>query len=257
VADCLIGHSGFVGGNLAGQRHFDELFRSSNIRDIRGREFDLLVCSGLPAAKWIANREPDADLANTNSLLDCLRTVRAERVVVISTVDVYPTPRNVDEDSPIDSTAQQPYGRHRRMFEVAMREKFPSTLVVRLPGLFGKALRKNAIFDFLHDNETHKIHCDAVFQFYSLDNLWHDIERALATGQPVINFATGPIRVGDMTRHAFGFEFDNRTDGVPACYDMRTRFDRELGGSSGYLYSRDQVLAQLKDFVAKERKSPT
>jgi nucleoside-diphosphate-sugar epimerase len=253
MSDCLIGHSGFVGANLASQRTFDSTFNTTNIDDIRGRRFDLLVCSGLPAAKWIANREPDADLANVNGLLYRLRTVRANRAIVISTVDVYPTPRDVDEDSPIDVASQHPYGKHRLMFERAMREQFASTLVIRLPGLFGAGLKKNAIYDFLHGNETQKIHCDAVFQFYALDNLWRDVERAMITGQPVINFATEPMSIAAMTRDAFDLDFDNRTEGAPAFYDVRTRYDRELGGARGYLYDRIHVMAELRAFVAKER----
>jgi nucleoside-diphosphate-sugar epimerase len=254
MSDCLIGSTGFVGGNLARQRAFDAGFNSKNIADIRNRDFDLLVCSGLPAAKWIANREPDADLANVNRLLACLRTVHATHAVVISTVDVYPTPRDVDEDSPIDAATQHPYGKHRLMFENALREQFRSTLVIRLPGLFGPGLKKNAIYDFLHGNETHKIHCDAVFQFYSLDNLWRDIERAMATRRPVINFATEPISIAEMTRGAFGFDFGNRIDAVPAYYDIRTKYDAELGGAHGYLYDRDHVIAELKGFVERERR---
>ena len=57
----LIGHSGFVGSNLARQTRFDSTYNSSNIESIAGQEFDLLVCAGVRAEKWIANANPDAD----------------------------------------------------------------------------------------------------------------------------------------------------------------------------------------------------
>jgi hypothetical protein len=47
--DALIGYSGFVGSTLLKQRHFDSLFRSTNIDEIVGKTFDMVVCAGAPA----------------------------------------------------------------------------------------------------------------------------------------------------------------------------------------------------------------
>ena len=57
MKNALIGFSGFVGATLQKQALFDALYRSTNIADIEGGEFDLAVCAGAPAQKWIANRE--------------------------------------------------------------------------------------------------------------------------------------------------------------------------------------------------------
>ncbi|WP_460409831.1 hypothetical protein ACOYXD_16995 [Pseudomonas sp. MD6] len=54
----LIGYSGYVGGTLLKQENFTSLYRSSNIGDIDNQSFDMVVCAGAPAQKWIANREP-------------------------------------------------------------------------------------------------------------------------------------------------------------------------------------------------------
>ena len=68
MADALIGYTGFVGSNLLRQRAFDATYNSKNIGDIAGREFELLVCAGAPAAKWLANSKPDEDAANLDRL---------------------------------------------------------------------------------------------------------------------------------------------------------------------------------------------
>src|SRR6266851_9769461 len=93
----LIGSTGFIGGNLARQFPFDECYHSKNISSIRGQEFELLVCGGVSAVKWQANRNPEEDRARIDSLLGDLKAVRASRVVVLSTVYVYPLTRDVNE----------------------------------------------------------------------------------------------------------------------------------------------------------------
>src|ERR1041384_190726 len=95
----LIGHTGFVGSNLARQTRFDATFNSSNIDTIAGRELDLLVISGVRAEKWIANANPEQDRAGIDRLLDALKSVKASRVVLVSTVDVFVPPIGVDEDT--------------------------------------------------------------------------------------------------------------------------------------------------------------
>lgn len=249
----LIGYTGFVGGNLQRQSAFQHLYNSRNIDEIRGREFELLVCSGAPAEKWKANRDPEQDRASLKRLTDALADVRATKVVLISTVDVYPTPVGVDEDSPIDESAAQPYGRHRRELERFVADRFDS-VAVRLPGLFGEGLKKNIIYDFLHDNRVDQVHADAVFQFYDLANVWRDVSVALDAGLAVVNFATEPVSVADVARHGFGRLFDSRPAGAPpARYDMRSRHAPLFGGRAGYLYDREQVLTSLATFVGARR----
>src|SRR5215472_8616037 len=166
----LIGASGFVGGNLP-QHLFQDLFRSTNIEEIKGRSYDLVVCAGAPAAKWKANQDPEGDLANLKRLMSCLTEVNAEHFLLISTVDVYHTPAGVNESTPIEPEKTHAYGRHRYYLETFVRDKFSSSTVVRLPGLFGNGLKKNVIYDLIHHNALHLQHAESRFQFYLLDHL--------------------------------------------------------------------------------------
>jgi nucleoside-diphosphate-sugar epimerase len=253
MRSCLIGHTGFVGGNLANQHPFDEFYNSKNIEAIRERKFDFLAISGMPAAMWRANQDPAGDRVILDRLVGCLRQVQAERVVVVSTVAVYPTPIEVDEATPIDPREQTPYGRHRYLLEQFATEHFPQVLIVRLPGLFGNGLRKNALYDLLHDHEVHKIHAEAVYQFYNLDRLGSDISTALNAGLTTINFATEPVAIGEVARQVFERELADATGTLPAKFDMRTRHAALWGGRNGYLYDRRQVLNELRAFVRNER----
>lgn len=245
MRSALVGHTGFVGGNLLRQRPFDDLFRSTDVQEIAGREYDLLVCAGAPAEKWKANKDPAADRAALARLTEPLRTVRARKAILVSTIDVYPRPIGVDEDSPIVPAPENAYGTNRLALERFFQERF-DTLVVRLPALFGDGLKKNALYDLLNGNLVEAIHSEAVFQFYGLSTLWADVERFLAARLAVVNVATEPLSVGDAAREALGIPFSNDNGRPPARYDFRTRHDRTLGGSGGYLQRRAAVLASMK-----------
>ena len=255
MTDALIGHTGFVGGNLLRQRAFDACFNSQNIAEVHGQSFDLLVVSAMPAVKWLANREPDRDRASLDRLLGDLAKVQARRVVVISTVDVYPRPTEVDETTPLDVTNHHAYGKHRRMLEEAIAAQFSRVVVVRLPALFGPGLKKNAVYDLMHDNEVHKIPSAGEFQFYNLERLWSDLQTAMSHELTLVNFATATTSMADIARHVFDREFDNDLGTPPPRYDMRTIHAAAFGGRDGYLCSREQVLADLKTFVQRERKA--
>jgi nucleoside-diphosphate-sugar epimerase len=181
MASALIGHTGFVGGNLARRRRFDECYNSTNIERIAGRAFDLVVCAGAPAEKWKANRDPEADRRVLDRLWTALKGASAAKVVLISTVDVYARPVGVDEDDDVEAGRATPYGRHRHELERRVADHFDA-LVVRLPGLFGEGLKKNVIYDFLHDNNLDQIDRRAAYQFYPLSRLWDDVEVAMRAG---------------------------------------------------------------------------
>lgn len=252
MPDALIGYSGFVGSSLLRQRHFDELYRSTNINDICGKNFDLVICAAAPAQKWIANREPEADLQNIKALIEHLTSVKSKTFVLISTVDVFRVPIAVDESTPIEEEGLHPYGYHRRLLEKFVQSNFENHLIVRLPGLVGPGLRKNVIFDFLNSNSLEKIDCRGVFQFYPMVNLWHDIELSLKAKLPVVHFATAPVKVADIALHGFGKPFTNELASPPARYDMRTKHANIFGMEGHYQYSGRDVVQAVRSYAQYE-----
>ena len=56
----------------------------------------------------------------------------------------------MDEDSTINKTDLLPYGFDRLYLEEFVEQNFKDYLIVRLPGLFGKNIKKNFIYDFIH-----------------------------------------------------------------------------------------------------------
>lgn len=253
MADALVGHTGFVGGNLVAQRRFASCFNSKSIGSIRGRSFDTLVVSGMPAAKWLANRDSVGDRAVLDSLWSNLVQCEAKSVVIVSTIDVYPVPLGVDEGTMIESMFQQPYGKHRLELERRAAIRFPRVLSVRLPGLYGPGLKKNAIYDLMTGNQVEKIHPDASYQFYNLNRLWSDIGTALDAGLTRVNFATEPVTMREVARVAFGHAFSGAPAVSPAKYDVRTKHAELFGGRGLYLESKAEALSGIAAFVSGER----
>ncbi|HYV43806.1 MAG TPA: pyridine nucleotide transhydrogenase [Myxococcaceae bacterium] len=253
MANALVGYTGFVGSNLLRQAPFEGRYNTKNVEAIAGQTYDLLVVAGAPAEKWKANRNPEADGKAIGRLTAALEQVNAAQVVLISTVDVYPEPVEVDEGAEIDSEQATPFGRHRFGLEVFLAARF-NTLVVRLPIIYGPGLKKNVLFDLLHEHNLEVVHADSAFQFYGLDRLWADVQAALAARLRVVNLVSEPVSVREVAKEAFGMEFDNQPkEANPAKYDVRSRFAKELGGKNGYLQTKEQALAGIAAFVQAQR----
>lgn len=146
----LVGNSGFVGSNLSTQTNFDKLFNSKNIEEAFGLNPDLLVYSGVRAEKFLANTEPEKDFAIIENAINNIRKINPKKIILISTVDVYPVAINVDENTEINENTLQPYGKNRLYLERWIEDSFEDYLILRLPALFGLNIKKNFIYDVIH-----------------------------------------------------------------------------------------------------------
>lgn len=103
----LIGSTGFVGCHLGMMHGFQREVHRSNIGSIAGLKTDLLVCAWLPAEKCRANNDLAGDRTNMSGLAQILASVRAERAVLISTIDVYQPAIGVDETNVLGWTKRE------------------------------------------------------------------------------------------------------------------------------------------------------
>lgn len=249
----VVGHTGFVGSTLMRQSGIRHGFNSSNVDELSMDNWSLLLVAAAPAVKWYANQHPDEDRQNLERLADRIARTRAERLVLISTVDVYPEPVDVDEQTVIDAADHHAYGRNRLWLEKQVRSAHPGALVVRLPALFGEGLKKNFVRDMLDGQHLDWTDHRSEFQFYDMARLWDDIQQLLAADVKLVNLATEPVTAASVAEHAFGRSFSNVKPEGPVVYDMRSRHASLLGGSGPYHMGREQVLGALAAFVAKQR----
>lgn len=235
----LIGHTGFVGQNIG--HGFDLLINSRNVEQLRGLECSQIVCCGLPGEKWRANADPDADLLATSTLIAALSYTTAQEFTLISTIDVYGNRRG-DESQwtrPRDS-----YGAHRLAMERFVRGRWRNARIIRLPAIYGTSLRKNVLFDLLHEHRLEYVNPASRFQWFSLARLRAIID---APGPRLLNLVTESIPTVDLLCRFFPWVTVRSLDS-PVDYDVRSRFFE-----SGYFQNRDSVLAEMAEFIEKTR----
>ena len=145
--DLLVGCTGFVGGNLAAAHTFAAACHSTDIETCFGMQPELCVYAGVPAAMFLANADPEADLAVMRAARQNLQRIAPKKLVLISTTAVYADCRAKYEDDLPDIENLPAYGKNRLQLEQWVRHDHPDALIVRLPALYGQGLKKNFLFD--------------------------------------------------------------------------------------------------------------
>lgn len=155
----LVGYTGFVGSNLysRARNRIKGVYNSQNIEKAYGLEPEVLIYAGLRAEKYLANSAPDRDLELVLEAEKNIRAINPQRLVLISTIDVYKNPVGVDETDFVLNDGKggtgnglQPYGLNRYYLEAWVRKNYPDALIIRLPGLYGYNIKKNFIYDFIN-----------------------------------------------------------------------------------------------------------
>lgn len=254
----LIGYTGFVGSHLLRDGEYSDLYNSLNFEEMRGQSFEEVVCAGVSAVKWLANKEPEKDWQGIKALLDVLAEVKASRFTLISTIDTYPDPSQpLDETHEVAEDEGQPYGKHRRAVERFVKSHFENAVILRLPALFGTGLKKNIIFDLLTQNQTDKINPAAVFQWYPLSRLADDIRIAQKEDLALVNLFPAPLASTTILDALFPDAIVGDPS-VPAPeYRLQTEHAAAFGGPAPYLMSAEQVMTELTRFVESARRNPT
>jgi ABC-type antimicrobial peptide transport system permease subunit len=243
----LIGNTGLVGSTILESETFEHTFNSKNLdtfNKIAGNGDELfLTC--LPATKWMVNKNLTEDIQNIHRIINTISQREYSKITLISTIDVYnDSPLGVDETySP--NISKLSYGNNRYLFELMVREmvKTDDLKIFRLPALFNKNIKKNVLFDLIHNNNVEQINQNSFFQWYNLDNLKSDIEK-FSTEYPdesVYNLFTEPIYTSDIVE-LFPEHMDKVQNGSKVIYDYHTKF-------GGYILNKHNVLKEIKQFI--------
>lgn len=90
---------------------------------------------------------------------------------------------------------------------------------------------------------------ESQFQYYNLENLVADIDICLDRRLKLVHICSEPWHAGELHNELIGRPFDN--PGPPIVREnFQTEHAAEFGRSGPYLYSRHDVLSDLKSFIA-------
>lgn len=289
----IVGYTGFVGTNLCLSFGFDAKYNSKNVEQAFGTKPDLLIYSGVKAEMFLANKYPEEDLKCIENAIYNIRMIQPHNVVLISTISTY--------------EPELPYGKNRLYLENWVTDNYPDSLIVRLPALFGKGIKKNFIYDMIHvvpsllvpkkyeellkgteweneyqlqDNGFYKCVATSastlsalkdyfrqkgftalnftdsrsLYQFFNLKHLWDIIVQALKHKLHMITITSEPLSAAEIFQYVYGIPFCNEIkDNYPIQNYLEPNADL-LGGSNGYLFTKEEILRDIKSFIETESK---
>ncbi len=249
----LIGSTGFVGGHLQEIFKFTHTYNRANISEIQGLKTEMLICAGLPAEKWKANMDTETDWWNMANLAQLVSTVKTNRAVLISTIDVYQPAIGVTENDPASLNGVEGYGRNRAWFESFFAMHFPQSTIIRLPGLFGPDLKKNLIFDLMNNRSEDymQVNQESFFQYFDISQIGEVITKAVAKKLQFLNVATEPIPAQEIA-NIFGKKLGNEKS--QKYYDMQTVYGEVFERDSNYLQSKEEVLRRITRLIVDSKK---
>ena len=299
----LVGYTGFVGSNLALSHNFEHIYNSKNISDAYGTSPDVLVYAGVTGTKYIANKFPEKDKAIIDSAIENIKKIKAIKLVLISTIDVYLHPDGEDEDIKPTSPVSFTYGYNRLLLEEWVKKNVDDYCIVRLPGIYGENIRKNYIYDLINpipqvltsnkflelyqrehalgsyyfmgsdgfyhlsvlENDSKselkgilkRLGFSALdftdtrgfFQYYNLKYLWNHICIALDNNIKILNIATEPFMVSELFDYLYQQKYINELEASVPYYNYKTKYANLFGGRNGYIFSKGEVMADIKEFI--------
>jgi hypothetical protein len=243
----LVGNTGLIGQTIQKYEKFDYHFNSKNLNTFEDIVVDggelFLTC--LPATKWLVNKNLSDDVGNIYDIIKTISTKSYSKIVLISTIDVYnDSPIGVDETY-APNISKLSYGNNRYIFELMVRNcvKTDDLKIFRLPALFNNLIKKNVLYDLIHNNSVEQINQNSTFQWYNLDNLLLDISKFSKEypNENLFNLFTEPINTSDIVG-LFPHHIDKVQNGPKIMYDYKTKF-------GGYIDNKNNVLKQIKKLV--------
>ena len=249
----LIGNTGLIGTTLKDSITFDREFNSKNIEELRSISTDAsteLYLACLPATKWQVNQQPQQDLDNIFKILDIISKKQYGTIVLYSTIDVYhAAPAESDESYELNVSTPS-YGSNRLFFEKMVQStmSYQKLLILRLPALFGKHIKKNILFDLLNDNNVDKINYNSSYQWYNLNDIHADTVHCLNLFKYqalTINLFTEPISTADILQL---FDVNKSKVDIKSAkieYNFKTN-----SNAFGYIRNKERIMREIQEFIS-------
>jgi nucleoside-diphosphate-sugar epimerase len=237
----IVGASGFVGSNL--KRIFPEsvVLSRSDLNEGCTTTFSTVFIAAPAADKWRINQDPLTDQENIQALVRGLIRLRTHRFVLFSTIDVYSSHNESNEESKcLDSMS---YGGNRYFLESLLGDSTEHLLIRRLGGLFGPGLKKNLIYDALNNRfeQLRKYHPESTYQYMSVENSINlSVSDSLADFK-IVNIVGEPVAA---KRLLAGRENYLSFDAERVSYNVKSNH----GFNGPYFLSAESVLESVNEY---------
>ena len=246
--DALFGYTGFVGSNILQFKKFDKLYRSTNVEEAKNMEFNEVFFCSLPGTKWLANKFPDDDKKILNQCINVISTIKAKKFILVSTIDVYEDVRcGLDEDYDLTNSKPHNYGKHRLIFENFIKNKFDNYYIFRIPALFGRGLKKNVLYDLIHNHEVYKININSIFQWYNLEWLEEHFNICFKNNIRICNLFSEPLET-TIIANLFNYKY-NDISSIPIKYNLKTKYCKFFNNYNGYICDKNHIIDSIKNYI--------
>jgi sugar phosphate isomerase/epimerase len=263
--NAIVGYTGFVGSNLLQFYEFKYMYNSKTFINAKYKTFDTVFFCGIPAMKWKANKYPEEDNIIFEEIISILDTITVNKIILISTIDVYDNINGGLNEDYHQSIVNHTYGKNRLLFEEYIINRYENHHIVRLPALFGKGLKKNMIYDLIHNNNVSNIQINSSFQWYCLDWLKNDIDIIISNNIPICNLFTEPVHTSDIIKtfhRIYGIDYEFMinylaNNDTTISYNTCTKYNTLFDSNKPYIRNSDKIIEALTEYLKFEKLDKT
>lgn len=174
----VLGGKGFIGSafvRFCGEKEIDyDCIDLDNYSVFTGQSCDILINVAGNSKKYLSNERPIEDFRfSLEALLRSFFDFTFDKYIYLSSIDVYndhEDPSCNREDSAIDIGEISNYGFHKYIGEQMVMHYLSNWLIIRLGGVLGPGLKKNPVFDLIHDTPL-RVDKESEYQYLSTDYL--------------------------------------------------------------------------------------
>jgi len=182
--------SGFLGTKLSEQLKSATVFDRNSLSSIP-KFCDVIIVAAPTSNRLAVNQNPKQDLQDCMSIYDAVKQVNYQKIIHLSTVDVYAT-KTSETDQLDQLLPDSHYGANRYLLELKI-SSLPNSAIIRLPSLCHADIKKNILYDLANQQWLEKICLDSEIQWYPVDQLFNDIKYIIDNNISNINLTTAPI----------------------------------------------------------------
>lgn len=251
----IVGGNGMIGSNLAKQLATGNMVKNITRHNYErlDEHFDTLYVSAANPKKYLVNANPNDDVREIKSLVSNIAKLSFDRLILISTVDVYGQVKNRGDENTQLKLGAPSYGNNRLLLEYMLREtqQKGNFKAFRLQGIIADNLTKNALFDLKHKHQLSSLQRESIMQWYPIDFLTEHLNLCNDINSEVINLSCEPLQLSEIINE-FTPDLLSSTSNAKSYiqYDVTSIYSKDLIGNKKYWVSKEDSLIAIQRYLA-------